>query len=381
MATFPMLRPASASILSIDRDDSSTTGSSSMSSHVRRAIQTALELEAVDRAGPAEEPQRDSTVQGPSPVQESSPVGTPTRTAPISQISPDDTVHPVPVVMRVPTTPTSPGVQGRQPSKLAMLAQAKAQQGHWTLKAKKASAVPSNSALSLHKSHTEYLAPIANGPTATTAITTSYQTFGSLLSSAQSALPPSVLPSAKTGDALAPKPGRVIAESRQSKLAMKSKSAQRKPEPEPIAAQSSIGHPLFSSKATRTRALPSAFASLLIDDIPVLTSEDKSGASKGKGRRDGMRTKEHPTASVPSREKPDIPKRSTHRERKRLPPSPPLSPLRGFAFDIPSPDDVVFNARRGTLLAPRSGSTTSYLPRSTPSAASSISRSSVDAVV
>jgi hypothetical protein len=54
----------------------------------------------------------------------------------------------------------------------------------------------------------------------------------------------------------------------------------------------------------------------------------------------------------------------------------PLAPLGPFAFDVPSPDDVVFSARRGTSLArPASdASTPSAFPASTRSSLTSGSR-------
>jgi len=257
----------------------------------------------------------------------------------------------VPNVLRVASSSATPA---RQPSKLAMLAQAKAQQGHWMPKAKKVSAAPSEPSLILHKTRTQYLDPIANGPTATTAITTSYQSLSSLMTSAQSAPPPSMLPSGRNVGVPSPKPGR------SSKLAMKSKNAQRKAELEPDIdePQPAADDPLFIPKATRTH---------------------KAGAPTS--RRTGKeraRLKDREVRDSTALGDKEMPKRKSHRRRDvPLPSTRELSPLSGFAFDVPSPDDIVFNARRGTSLAPRPHPTSTHLPHSTTSTAS-LNRSAID---
>src|SRR5258708_32579838 len=78
----------------------------------------------------------------------------------------------------------------RPACKLAKLAQAKSKQGGSGAPKPNAASSTTPSTL-VGTSHTEYLTPIANGPTATTAITTSYQTLGNLLSPTKSALLPS----------------------------------------------------------------------------------------------------------------------------------------------------------------------------------------------
>ncbi|CCM03373.1 uncharacterized protein FIBRA_05503 [Fibroporia radiculosa] len=429
--TYPFLRPTSASIMSFDRD--STTSASSMSSHVRRAIQTALELEAVDRAESVEQsrgrlsppmafPKKTSSVESPQPLgavtspppprladlsQQPGPTSLsqvtkstttqsekfptspelprstpqllsptnplqslapsvprlPSASPPRSVASPHVSAPELPTIPNVMRMPTSPPSQGRQPTKLAMLAQAKAQQGRWIPKPKKTVDSASEPALILHKSHTQYFDPIANGPTATTAITTSYQSLSSLLTPAQSALPPSIVPPVRNTTEQSIKPTRTGNESKQSKLAMKSKTALKKPELDTSAneAQPVVQHPMFVPQGSRTRASPSAFASLLTDDAPLITLEEKGHSSKGKGvERSGVHVEDLQLATTSEGSKP---RRHSHRKRDSvLPSAPELSPTSGFAFDVPSPDDVVFNARRGTSLAPRSLTASSSAP-------------------
>jgi hypothetical protein len=250
----------------------------------------------------------------------------------------------VQAIQSSPLSPTDSHTKGR-PSKLALLAQAKAnanaQQGPWMPSTK-----PSKtSRKELPDSHTEYLTPIANGPTATTAITTSYQSLHSLKSprTVIPALPPAPIDSPQaSSNSLSP------VEPKRSKLALKSRRAHEKSTPAdedfhdfgftpPLS-------PMFLPKTTRSRALPSAFASLLVDDR--LTSYDSEGKGthkhKGKRREDAKDTEAFSTVSSLS----DLVETPKHRPQS----SSPVSPER-FAFDVPSPDDVVLNARRGTSLA------------------------------
>lgn len=236
-------------------------------------------------------------------------------------------------------------------SKLARLAQAKAQEQSQTAQ----SAIPAYSppALILPRSHTEYLIPTANGSSATTAITTSYQSLGSLLTKDQSKLPPSMQYPTSSGP-------KKPSEPKQSKLAMKSKSARTKVEPEPefyTTLSPVVDVPIFSPKTTRSRASPSAFASLLTDDdlpLPQVGDLSPPHRHRSKAEREHKHRKE--------RGDPEKVKRHKHKERDVVPlPPAPLPSLRGFAFDVPSPDDIVFNARRGTALGQRPASTQSSL--------------------
>ncbi|OBZ76119.1 HBS1-like protein [Grifola frondosa] len=227
VVTYPALRPSSGSVLSLGSDKSPSTSPSSISLHVRRAIQTALDLEAVDRKSPTEAPSSVTPSQRPSITHTSVK-----STAPIAQISSDDVTNPT---AATPQAPISPAGQAQ------------------TLDAKAEETVcrPAEPWLNIPQSRTEYLTPTANGSTATTAITTTYQSLGSLLTSRQSSLPPSILPPAPVATPL--KAVR-SAEPKQSKLAMKSKKAHLRLEPEPEEPVAAPQLPMFLLKDTRTSA-------------------------------------------------------------------------------------------------------------------------------
>lgn len=233
--------------------------------------------------------------------------------------------------------PATSQVPSLKSSKLAQLAQAKAQQNPQSLwMSPKKTRPPSLPGLMVHQSHTEYVTPIANGPTATTAITTTYQSLSDL------GHPQRSEPATRSMHIFARKNGQSSGEAKQSKLAMKSKRShkQSEPEPEPTAV---YVDPIFApvSPPSRTsssaRASPSAFASVLIDsDLPPA----EIASSKGRESKGGVQTRQHRHKSARSHE-------------TQLPPA-SSAPAQTFAFDVPSPDDIVFNARRGTSLAQRS---------------------------
>ncbi|KAI0356515.1 hypothetical protein OH77DRAFT_1535381 [Trametes cingulata] len=382
--TYPALRPSAASMISLIpekrlpsrpssmsamSEQSESSVPTSMSRMVDEALKSALALEALDREA-AKEP---TTLSIPTsrPLSEttstSSETASPARTAvPLrrsSHPSPAPTPTPGPGSPppgdSMPHAPsTSPG-QPRQLSKLARLAQAKAQEQSQAPKAK----APSQPGLILPRSHTEYLIPTANGPTATTAITTTYQSLSSLLTKDQSRLPPSMQYPPPPNPRQA-SPSAKSSEPKQSKLAMKSKSARSKMEPEPEfepTISPVVEVPIFSPKAIRSRASPSAFASLLIDDDNGSPQADDLSR---KHRHHHKHVRDHQRRH---KERGDSDKMARHKERD-IPPLPPapLPPLRGFAFDVPSPDDIVFNARKGTSLGQRSTSST-HSPLSTSS--------------
>ena len=177
----------------------------------------------------------------------------------------------------------------------------------------------------MHQSHTEYFTPIANGATATTAITTTYQSLGDLAHPQRSAHATSSM------HMFAPKPG----EAKPSKLAMKSrkhKHAEPEPESEPEA-PTAPPDPIFSPTSSQARATPSAFATLLV-------SEEQESTHSGHSKRSHEREK-------------DKHKRKPRNSNEVTLPPGTSAAVQGFAFDVPSPDDVVFNARRGTSLAQR----------------------------
>ncbi|CAL1701560.1 unnamed protein product [Somion occarium] len=298
--------------------ESSNTSTSSLARHVRHAIQTAIEMEAMDKVIPGEV--KDSS---------SSPSQTPTRpSAPVPEDSPS-----TPPAVNVPSMQPSSAPTGRQPSKLAMLAQTKAQ-SYWMPKPKKPPAPQVG--ITLREARTEYLTPIANGPTATTAITTSYRSLSDLsrLPRLPPSFPPHVRPSESPRHAATKEP-------KQSKLAMKSKKAHMRAELEP--------------------------ESEMVEPVPELTIfAAASPRSQSKHKRKESKGRERQANGGTHR----------HRTRPSVDPTVPLSPLQGFAFDIPSPDDIVFRARQGTSLAPRSSTTASRHSSSTSTTTSSSSTSS-----
>lgn len=306
--TYPDLRPSAESM----RPPSSSVGST-----VRRAVQTALDLEAKDRAATP----RATQTQLPSDSPSTTPVPTVTNLE-------------LPPPPEVPSPPKSlPAV--RPPSKLASLAQAKVEawKGARIPKPKSNIVIAPRGRPILEPEHTEYLTPIANGSSVTTAITTSYQTIYTLTDPTR---PPELGPQ-YVAPLVLPSPAN---EPRKSKLAMKSRKAHEKPEPKPAAIEEAppVTPPMFLAKATRTRASPSAFASLLVDES--LTSHGSKDKDKGKGKG-----KERDPGSPVSDEDKHKSHDHTHSRssKSRIPQT--------FAFDSPSPDDIVLNARRGTSLA------------------------------
>lgn len=231
-----------------------------------------------------------------------------------------------------------PDANARPQSKLAKLAQAKAN-SHALPR------VPVPPPKELPKPHTEYLTPIANGATATTAITTSYQSLQSLSTT-----------QALEGHPLVQMPST---EGRSSKLALKVKKAQAKSPPRSSATDDECSlpspPPFFMPCPAHSRALPSAFASLLLND-PLTSSEDKDKDIKSpKYGREELNLVDMYQASL-SRSKSTL--GHDLEQHKRSGVKPPTSPdlsvrSASFAFDVPSPDDIIFNARRGTALAQR----------------------------
>ncbi|KAJ6539039.1 hypothetical protein B0H19DRAFT_340104 [Mycena capillaripes] len=307
--TYPDLRPSSQSIRA-PSSVASTSAPTSTSSHVRRAIQTALELEAVDR-DPALQAGTSDGSRTPTPTLNRPSAPTPSK------------------VPEMPTPSSSPQTT-RQPSKLALLAQASKAARIAKPKASTLTAPPR-----LPEEHTEYLTPIANGSTVTTAITTSYQTLYSLTDPTRPTVSttPFVVPLPTSASTTSP------ADAKKSKLALKIKKAQEKHQPTLVAPEAlppSIP-PIFLPKPTRTRAAPSAFASLLVDE--VLPSEVYDTEARRFIKQQKQKEKQ-------SEERPRHRSRRTHHPKIS-----DLSVPSGFAFDGPSPDDIVLNARRDTSLA------------------------------
>lgn len=339
--TFPALRPSAQSAQppnstvspsdpgeegreSAEFSNRTSPAPSSTSSHVRRAIQTALNQEVDDQQGSSNHPSPPSRVS-------SDRSKTPTPSRPVAAVSKS----------AMPSFPESQLT--RPPSKLLLLAQAKAE-------ASKAPRLP--------KRTTEYLTPIANGSTVTTAITTSYQSLYSLTDPSRSQVIPKqyVVPLSHVAGP---------SDAKRSKLAMKIKKANEiqytRPEEEEVVVPSAP--PIFYPKPSRVRASPSAFASLLIDDI-LTTSQDKDkrGAVHFEAKVPRRREESDRTSALSGEDSHESHGNRTRRLKHTK--TPDISPPNGFAFDSPSPDDIIFNARRGTSLGQRQDFPSTSTPRS-----------------
>ena len=345
--TYPALRPTAESRLSFATTAATakpppsaktlpsikapSTSTSSMSLHVKQAIKTALELEAHDRERGAKISSKKSET---SVVSEGSSVST---VKPIAPTSPPR-VNAIPIVVRAESE-----TKIRPQSKLAALAQAKAS-ANASLVPKFSKSPPNSPPKELPKPHTQYLTPIANGATATTAITTSYQSLQSLSA-----------PRTREPAPLVQMPG---AEPKQSKLAMKIKKASEKPPSHPSPSEhddsATVSSPLFLPKPADLRASPSAFASLLLDDHLTSPSPEVKdiNATHRYGREVPKLVEVYEASHSQSRSTLSLSDRSKLR-RSRPPIPPEMTKPSRFAFDVPSPDDIVFNARRGTSLAQR----------------------------
>ncbi|TBU31998.1 hypothetical protein BD311DRAFT_775557 [Dichomitus squalens] len=402
-ATYTALHPAATSFVSLlpPRPPSSDAGSdltdlSSMTRKVEQAIQSALALEAMERQALQEPSPRESTVPPTPPPKSPQYTSSRTPTEVEDHLTPRASPVPLPIPRRAsagsyatlsvasssPSVPQSPPVaprsppssppraqapstspQPRQLSKLAKLAQAKAQE-----QSKSKPQSTSHPGLILPRTTTEYLTPTANGPTATTAITTSYQSLSGLLSRNQLKVPPSqptVAPLPKAASPRVPFAGSASAKSsepKQSKLAMKSKSSRTKastePEPEPEDAPV-FEVPMFSPSAIRSRAPPSAFATLLVSDASDGTSVNGSESAHLCEHHQAERERDRRRSNERSRTSEEDAKRRRSRGGRIDTVLPPTMPsLRGFAFDVPSPDDIVYSARKGTSLGQRTTSST-----------------------
>ncbi|KAJ8588767.1 hypothetical protein M405DRAFT_237438 [Rhizopogon salebrosus TDB-379] len=314
--TYPALRPTTESRLSfatttakpppsektLPKAPSTTT--SSMSLHVKQAIKTAMELEAHDRERATKISRKKSGTS------EASSVSTVKPTVPTSPPR-----EAIPRVVRA-----EPETKARPQSKLAALAQAKAG-ANASFVPKFSKSPPSSPPKELPKPHTQYFTPIANGATATTAITTSYQSLLSL-SAPQTKEPAPVVQMPAT-------------EPKQSKLAMRIKKASEKPPPDPTPtdhdASVVIPSPLFLPKPDNPHKdthSPHKYGR----EVPKLVEVYEGDHSQSRS-----------TLSLSDR-------RKSSRPRAALP---EMTVPSRFAFDVPSPDDIVFSARRGTPLAQR----------------------------
>jgi hypothetical protein len=356
--TYPVLRPSSESELSVVEEEAG----SATSSMVRQAIQIALNKEAADRMEMSP-PKQDKEIQRDSSKTSSSSSKSTARPASEAKAS-------TPTAFYTAPESSHSSSSERPTSKLAKLAQAKSKQG--------GARSPSPSTL-LRTTHTEYLTPIANGPTATTAITTSYQSLNHLISPARSALPPSLPPGGHiSSSASSPEP-------RQSKLSMKARRPHHKASNGVEDEQTFVTvpvHTMFKPEGSRSRASPSTFASIILGEIPLTSDEDKGSRKEHRDKlpRERRRSRSQTNSTSPLDESTANVKASTPKRRSSTTAAKnvPLAPLGPFAFDIPSPDDIVANARHGTSLTrSRSGaSTPTAFPPSTAHSRSSFTSGS-----
>ncbi|KAJ3797507.1 hypothetical protein GGU11DRAFT_745172 [Lentinula aff. detonsa] len=323
---------------------------SSTSFDVQKAVDAALELEALDRELAASRNAK-MPLEKKSPTEPSQPDPSARPAAPT----------PSKVAGAVSSSTTTTPQSTRPPSKLALLAQAKAQRTEAQKaisKAPRARPPPPNH---LPPEHTEYLIPIANGSSVTTAITTSYQSLYSLTDPTRSQVTeaPFVVPlttpnyikgvassASSNASATAAKPP--------SKLALKAKKAQEK---NSTPSHSSVDQSesevimvptMFLPKSTRSSASPSAFASVLVDIDLINSPQVNAGTSRRNinGRQSAASETREGQSTL------DMP-RTYHRQRRIAPSLGTPTTASSFAFDGPSPDDIVFNARRGTSLSQR----------------------------
>ena len=360
--TYPGLRPTAQSLappstVAPSFPDDRSAISSATSSHVRRAIQTALDQEANDRYAAKNRPLplTPQSSRAPSSVASKSeihkPEGSvnsshkePQKLSKLAMLAQTRAGKPEPPKVSSPpltkldspkaSTPpfTKPGppkaakVEGpagpppQQLSKLAMLAQAK---------------IDPSKKPKLPKTTTEYLTPIANGPTVTTAITTSYQSLYSLTDPSHSSVLPklNMVPLAADASIELSSPSK-----RSTKLAMKIRKAHERQNAEASRENEDIPiaiPPMFEPKSINSRALPSEFASLLISE------EQLQYVGRPRNEREHKETRSETTSDT---------RRSSRRKHQMHAPPPAHIMQASSAFDGPSPDDVVLNARRGTSL-------------------------------
>lgn len=367
LKTYPALRPSAQSVRPLSSvasskelpdtpSNSSGSQMSSTSSIVRRAINAAMELENM---------------------------GNSTISRPLEPVSPEEDRSKTPVQAdfrkSIHANDETKSAQTRPLSKLAVLAQQKAEAANRSLPSLdiSSSSVTTARPLSklavlaqqkvdatrvpkLPKTTTEYLTPIANGSSVTTAITTSYQSLYSLTDPSR----PNVIPKLDVVPLqYMSGPPASSSNPKTSKLAMKVKRVGEKAgqlsTPEPNEKMTTPISPIFQTSPTRARASPSAFASVLIYNTAI-SPEDKM---KEKGSKLGKEQKDKKPRKSPEDHSSSV---------KRTHPS-NMDALAGsshgsaFTFDGLSPDDVVLNARKRSALGPKPSAKLSTGSKSHPS--------------
>ncbi|KAJ8086336.1 hypothetical protein PM082_005159 [Marasmius tenuissimus] len=367
--TYPALRPAEQSIRPLSSVVPHSIVPSSTSLHVDKAIQIAMDMEALDRADETETESPKTNKPLPKAPSARSKLSEKARSSGSNAKSVTTSRPAAPTPSKASQMPlTDSPVSPRPLSKLALLAQQKT--GTSDVKKVLGAPVTRPPPDYLPEEHTEYLVPVANGPTATTAITTSYQTLYSLTDplrhSANDSLRVVPLPTVNYSSTTTQAP------TKPSKLAMKIRKAHEKHAPptvEEIPSRYEVPS-MFLPHATRS-ASPSAFASILVDNnhLNHEGAEEKKKKDKGKEKARTTTTtassSSFSTLSSTSKSKSTSTStsistststtststakhhRSIRRKDRTIPDM--VSPS-AFTFDIPSPDDIVLNARRGTTL-------------------------------
>ncbi|KIY72986.1 hypothetical protein CYLTODRAFT_285889 [Cylindrobasidium torrendii FP15055 ss-10] len=389
--TFPELRPVSGSAYPTSPRHSTATpsGLSTMSSAVHRAINTAMELEAFDtnyapRVPVKEQPRRPSAPEPPttpesvystdsrstesrstesrsesrstisrsdsrssasgSTIRTATPIRSPTQLSSTPPTLPPKDHRPVTAASTtsssVTTSPSSSPKQAKQPSKLALLAQAKAQ-------AKSAS--PQKLKPVQHivdpdigeipeagKQYTKYLDPVANGDAVTTAVTYSYESLRTLTSPSRR---PSGAPHVVSLDEAE------AAGKKTSKLAAKARNKKTVPVSAAVAEEKirlvAGGSPEMFAAPSAKPAKPSAFAEVLA------TEDGRSVVSWGTGSTSSRtRAKSSSTTTIHIGDG-----SQSGKSKRRFVPA--FTTPTAFDFSEPSRDDIVQRAREGTTLGSR----------------------------
>ena len=223
-------------------------------------------------------------------------------------------------------------------SKLAILAQQK---------------VDASKKPKLPKTTTEYLTPIANGSSVTTAITTSYHSLFSLTDPSK----PSFIPKLNVVP-LQTVPGSSPTDQKQSKLAMKIQRGKKPTSPgfpSEDEIVSSVLSPLFLPNS-RARGSPSAFASVLINDRILAKDKNKDKDAKYKSKEHRRQKAKEKSESSTINSHPHRSRRLRH-SSKAMPDDGTSNPP-PFTFDGPSPDDIVLNSRKGSSRGQKSSEAT-----------------------
>lgn len=327
-----------------------------MSAHVNRAIQAAIELEALDTHPPPRVPSKDSMYRprAPAPPSDSTSTLSHKSTGTTASVSSSKTS----TAPALPPKDASPSKQTKQPSKLALLAQAKASQSKSVKNNANTKAValkPSPKTVDPDigvipepgQQYTRYLEPIANGDTVTTAITYSYESLRTLTNPSRPNVgTPHVVSLDEATAGGGKKPSKLAAKARKQKEESQLKAL---PLTEENIALVPDAPAIFLPTKTMSRATPSAFATVLVEDPVAL--KQKRREEKHQHRRQKSKDSEATTVHIVSAVVGGNGDGNDRRVKKSFVPD--FSTPSAFDFKEPSRDDVVLRAREGTTLSGR----------------------------